>query len=68
MPASKLNYLVVYKNNSQVYGSASKKIATETPPPEGCTDEDKNIFFITLEPDTGNICLHKIEEEKNGND
>lgn len=68
MPASKLNYLVVYNNSSQVYGSASKKIAVETPPPEGSSQEDKNVFFITLEPDTGNICLHKIQEENQGND
>jgi hypothetical protein len=66
MPASKLNYLVVYKNSSQVYGSASKKIALETPAPEGSVDDDKNVFFITLEPDTGNICLHKVQEEKKG--
>ena len=60
MPASKLNYLVVYKNHSQVYGTATKKIAIESPPPEGLTDEDKNVFFVTFEPDTDNICLSKV--------
>jgi len=63
MPASKLNYLVIYKNHSQVYGSSSKKIAVETQPPEGLSKEDKNIFFVTFEPDTDSISLHKIEEE-----
>lgn len=62
MPASKLNYLVVYKNHSQVYGCSSKKIAIESPPPEGTGIEDKNIFFVTFEPDSDNICLYKVEE------
>jgi hypothetical protein len=64
MPASKLNYLVVYKNNSQVYGCSTKKIALESPPPEGNSVEDKNVFFVTLEPDTNNICLYKISEKE----
>lgn len=61
MPASKLNYLVVYKNHSQVYGCSSKKIAIESPPPEGYTEEDKNILFITFEPDTDNLCVYKVD-------
>lgn len=61
MPASKLNYIVVYDNHSQVYGSSSDKIAIESPPPEGLSEEDKHIFFITFEPDTKNICVHKID-------
>lgn len=64
MPASKLNYLVVYKNNSQVYGCSSKKIALESPPPEGNSIDDKNIFFVTLEPDTNNLCLYKVSEQE----
>lgn len=63
MPASKLNYLIVYKNHSQVYGCSSKKIAIESPPPESYSEQDKNIFFVAFEPDTDNICLYKIEEE-----
>lgn len=59
MPASKLNYLVVYKNHSQVYGCSNPKIALESSPPEGLTEEDKNIFFVTFEPDSDNICLYK---------
>jgi len=64
MPASKLNYIVVYEDHSQVYGCSSKKIADESPPPEGVDISKKNIFFITFEPDTNNICLHKINKEK----
>jgi hypothetical protein len=64
MPASKLNYIVVYKNHSQVYGSSSEKIALESPPPDGNTEEDKNIFFISYEPDSENICLYKLDKQK----
>jgi len=61
MPASKLNYIVVYNNHSQVYGSSSEKIAIESAPPEGLSEADKHIFFITFEPDTQNICVHKVD-------
>ena len=64
MPASKLNYLVVYDNHSQVYGCSSQKIALESTPPEGLSKDDKNIFFITFEPDSNNICLYKLTEEE----
>jgi hypothetical protein len=64
MPASKLNYLVVYNNHSQVYGCSSEKVAIESPPPEGLTEEDKNVFFVTFEPDTNNISLYKTEDKK----
>jgi len=67
MPASKLNYVVVYKNHSQVYGCSSKKIAVESPPPEGHSEDDKNIFFITFEPDTDSISFYKIDKEKESN-
>lgn len=66
MPASKLNYLVVYNNHSQVYGTGTKKIAVDTPPPDGLTENDKHVFFVTFEPDTQNICLSKVEiQEEN---
>ena len=64
MPASKLNYLVVYKKHSQVYGCSSPKIALDSPPPEGLTEEDKNIFFVTFEPDSDNICLYKYSDSQ----
>lgn len=64
MPASKLNYMVVYKNHSQVYGCSTKKIAEDSPPPEGLSLEDKHIFFVTFEPDSDNICLYNIDNKK----
>ena len=64
MPAAKLNYLVVYKNHSQVYGSSSKKIALDSPPPEGYYLEDKNIFFVTFEPDTDNLAIHRVNNKE----
>ena len=67
MPASKLNYLVVYNNHSQVYGCSSEKVAMESPPPEGLTENDKNVFFVTFEPDTNNISLYKTEDKKEEN-
>lgn len=68
MPASKLNYLVVYPNHSQVYGCSSKKVAEESPPPEGYSEEDKKVFFITMEPDTNIVSLYKIQEKDNENE
>jgi hypothetical protein len=71
MPASKLNYLVVYKNHSQVYGCSSKKIAVESPPPDGYTEDDKQILFITMQPDSNDLCVYPVdnslEEEKTTN-
>lgn len=61
MPASKLNYMVVYKNHSQVYGCSSKKIAAESPPPEGYTEQDKVVLFVTFEPDSNNLCVYPID-------
>jgi hypothetical protein len=67
MAAGKLNYIVVYKNTSQVYGSASKKIALESPPPDGCKLEDKRVYFITNEPDTGELAVYKVPQEEVSN-
>lgn len=64
MPASKLNYIVVYKNHSQVYGCSSKKIALESPPPEGYSENDKKILFITFEPDTDNLCAYTVSKDE----
>jgi len=64
MAASKLNYIVLYEGISQVYGCSSKKIAIESPPPAGVGQDKKKIYFITLEPDTNNLCIHKVEENE----
>lgn len=67
MPAAKLNYIVVYKDHSQIYGCSSKKIAMDSPAPEGHSIDDKNIFFITFEPDTNNLSIHKINNQEESN-
>lgn len=64
MAAGKLNYIVMYKNSSQVYGSASKKIALESAPPEGCKLEDKRVLFVSYEPDTENLAVYKLPDEE----
>lgn len=64
MAAGKLNYIVVYKNTSQVYGCASKKIALESEPPEGCTLADKKVLFVTFEPDSEHLSVYQIPDEE----
>ena len=64
MAASKVNYIVLYKGHSQVYGCSSKKIALESPPPEGFLIADKRILFTTFEPDTNNLSVYEIPENE----
>jgi hypothetical protein len=64
MAASKVNYIVLYKGHSQVYGCSSKKIALESPPPEGFSIADKRILFTTFEPDTNNLSVYEIPENE----
>lgn len=64
MAASKVNYVVIYNGHSQVYGCSSKKIALESPPPEGCSLEDKKILFITFEPDNKNLVVYTVPDEE----
>lgn len=64
MPAQKLNYLVVYKNESQVFGSASKHIALESPPPANTPLEEKRVFFVTYQPDNGTLSVHAVPQEE----
>ena len=64
MAAGKLNYIVVYKNYSQVYGSASKKIALESAPPEGSKLEDKRVLFVSYEPDSEQISVYQVPQEE----
>jgi len=68
VPAAKLNYILVYKEHSQIYGCSSKKIAMESPPPEGYSVDDKNVFFITFEPDTDSISIHKVNNQEESNE
>lgn len=64
MAASKVNYVVMYNGHSQVYGCSSKKIALESPPPDGYSLSDKKILFITFEPDTNNLCVYEVSQEE----
>jgi len=64
MPASRVNYVVLYKNESQVFGAASKKVALSSPPPDGVDWEDKRILFITYQPDNEILSVHKVPQEE----
>lgn len=64
MPASKVNYLILHKGSSQVYGCASKQIALESPPPEGFSIEDKRVVFVTFHPDENRMVIHKVPDDE----
>jgi hypothetical protein len=64
MPASKVNYLVLYVGESQVFGTATKEIALSSPPPEGCELKNKRILYIAFEPDTQNLVAYTIPQEE----
>lgn len=64
MPASKLNYIVAYRNNPQIFGCANKAIALSSPPPEGSQLEDKKVWFISNEPDTGSLVKYEIPHDE----
>jgi len=64
MPASRVNYIVIHKTDSQVLGSASKDIALTTPLPEGVTIDDRIVGFITYEPDNERLCFYPISEDE----
>lgn len=64
MPATRLNYLVVYDGDSQVYGTSNKETALASPPPEGFTIEQKHILFIGVEPDKDELVVRPIPKEE----
>lgn len=64
MPANRINYLVVYKNDSQVFGTATKDIALETPPPDGVPLEDKKVLFVAFQPDNEILSVHPLPDEE----
>lgn len=64
MPANKMNYIVLYVNSSQVYGTSSKEIALQSPPPAGAKLEDKRIFFITYQPDNSVLAVQQVPQEE----
>lgn len=64
MPANRMNYIVLFKNESQVYGTASRDIALWTPPPDGVPIEDKLILFITYQPDNSILSVHQLPHDE----
>lgn len=64
MPAGKTNYLIVYKNDSQVYGTANKDIALSSPPPPGNKLEDKRVVFIAYEPDNEVLSVYLLPQDE----
>jgi len=64
MPAQKCNYICIYENESQVYGTASKHIALESPPPPGVPLEEKRVFFITYQPDNKVLSVHQLPHDE----
>jgi hypothetical protein len=64
MPANRMNYFVIYKGCSQVYGTSSKEVALSSPPPSGYSVEDKSIYFVAVEPDNDRLVWYKVPEEE----
>lgn len=64
MPANKISYLVLFVNDSQVYGTNNKAIALSTPPPDGVPLEDKRICFIALQPDNETLSVYPLPTEE----
>lgn len=64
MPANKLNYVVLYIGDSQVYGASTKEVALSSPPPEGVPLENKRVGFITFQPDSNSLMFHPIDQEE----
>lgn len=64
MAASKANYIIVYKNSSQVYSATKLETAEKTPLPKGCKEEDKLILFLSFLPDEQSLYVHKLEQSE----
>jgi hypothetical protein len=64
MPAQRLNYVVIHKGQSQVYGSSSKEIALTTPLPPGVKLEDREVLFITYQPDNEVLSVHRVPKDE----
>jgi hypothetical protein len=60
MPAQRLNYVVLHKKQSQVYGAASKDVALTTPLPDGADIEDRMVLFITYQPDSEELAVYPV--------
>jgi hypothetical protein len=63
MAASKANYVIVYKNSSQVYSATNLATALKTPLPKGCKLEDKKILFMSFLPDEETLSVYQLKNE-----
>lgn len=66
MAANKTNYIVLWKNDPQVYAASKKQTALDSPPP-GKKDwpiEDKRVFFITYRPDEEILSVHEVDHQE----
>lgn len=64
MPATKLNYLVVYEGMSQVFGASTKETALSSPPPEGFTLDQKHVLFVGVEPDKDELVVRPLPRDE----
>lgn len=64
MPASKVNYLILYEHDPQVYGCARRDIALSTPPPDGFEITDKRVYFLSVEPDNGELVWRRLPQDE----
>lgn len=64
MPAIRANYIVLFRGDSQVYATANRDIALSTPPPDGFTLNDKQVLFITQQPDTDELIVKPLPKEE----
>jgi len=54
----------VHVGDSQVYGTATKEIALQSPPPDGIPLENKRVLFVSFEPDNETLTVHPIPQEE----
>jgi hypothetical protein len=62
--ASRVNYILVHKGHSQIYGAASKEVALQTPLPPGVTIEDRVALFVAYQPDNEVLSVHRISPDE----
>ena len=43
-----------------MYGTATKEIALQTPPPDGIPLENKRVLFVSFEPDNETLTVHPL--------
>jgi hypothetical protein len=64
MPATRLNYIIVYEGDSQIYGASTLDTALASPPPNGFDIEQKYVLFIGMEPDTDELVVRPVPREE----